>query len=81
MTFRLTAFGYELIVGPTGRGTWTGGYREPGSVAGGYTAVGEYSDDRIAKIETCKAVQLLAGQKDETVLDPCTEVLSAWTVE
>jgi hypothetical protein len=80
MNYLITAFGYELIVGQTGRGTWTGGYREAGS-KGGYSAVGEYPDARSAQIATCKEVQVLAGQVGETVMDPCTEVLSAWQVE
>ncbi|MGB7986416.1 MAG: hypothetical protein WCF54_14715 [Terracidiphilus sp.] len=80
MTYTLSAFDYELIVGETARRTWTGGYRERGS-KGSYIAVGEFPDGDTAKLETCKAVQALAGQMGDTVLDPCKESLGAWSVE
>ena len=82
MNYTLSAFGYELIVSQTGEGSWVGGYREAGS-KGSYTPVNEsgYPDARSAQFATCKAVQALALQVDETVMDPCTEALSGWVVE
>jgi hypothetical protein len=80
MTYTLTAFDHELIVGETPCGTWTGGYRESGS-KGSYTAFGEFSDATTAKLETCKAVQALAGQVGDTFLDPCEALLNDWSAE
>jgi len=80
MNYLTTAFGFELLVGETGTGTWAGGYREAGS-KGGYSTVGEYRDARTAQIATCKEAQALAGKAGNTAIDPCIEALSAWKVE
>jgi hypothetical protein len=81
MTYTLTAFGCEMIVGKTERGTWTGGYRELSSKNSPYLPVGEWLDATTAKRETCKSVQRIAHQVDEmTVTDPCEFSLNEWLV-
>lgn len=85
MEYRLTAFGYDLIVGENqGNGRWYGGYRESGP-GGSYTAVlpehGDgFPDADSAKLATCRTAQALSGQSGQTVVDPCNEALSAWAV-
>lgn len=80
MNYLITAFGFDLLVGETGKGTWAGGFREAGS-KGGYSTLGEYPDARTAQIETCKQAQALAGKGAITAAEPCVEAISAWKVE
>lgn len=84
MTYTLYAFGYELVVAETRSGNWIGGYRVAGSPSSdGYTSVAGdgFPDSDSAKAATRKIVEALVLQEDETAMNPCTEALSAWSVE
>ena len=82
MTYARSAFGYEMIVTQTRTGTWTCGYREAGC-RGFYRLVSEveYPTARSAQFAAYKAVQAFAAQPHESLMDPCTEGLRAWSNE
>lgn len=71
-TYVRSAFGCDMIVSQTGRGSWTSGYREAGEEL--YAPISEVD------YPTACSAQAFAAQLEEPVMDPSTEGLSAWSV-